>query len=290
MFRTEGEAVVVSSPGLAKAFSRFVRSRLTVVAALVLALYVLTFVFAPAIARFDPLSMSAGPRLYPPNTLNWMGTDEFGRDVYSRVVYGARIALTVGASAAFTAAIVGSALGLLAGYFGGLLDRLLSIVIDMIFAFPTTLLAIALAVFLSPSVKTVILAITVVQSPHFGRVIRGATISVKTLTYIEAARVSGAASTRIICHHIFPNVVAPLIVQLALSFSYAVLAESSLSFLGVGNPPPAPSWGAMLTGSYGYVEQAPWAAIFPGLAITLLILSCNVLGDGLRDFLDPARR
>jgi peptide/nickel transport system permease protein len=248
------------------------------------------FVFAPAIAPFDPLGMSAGPRLYPPNMLNWMGTDEFGRDVYSRVLYGARIAVTVGVSAAFMAAVIGSAMGILAGYFGGLLDRLLTIVIDMIFAFPTTLLAIALAVFLSPSMRTVILAITVVQAPHFGRVLRGASISAKTQLYIEAARVSGAAPARVIARHVFPNVAAPLIVQMALSFSYAVLAESSLSFLGVGNPPPAPSWGAMLTGAYGYVEQAPWAAVFPGLAITMLILSCNVLGDGLRDMLDPSRR
>jgi peptide/nickel transport system permease protein len=277
-------------PRIKTRLGRVFRSPLMVLAAVVIVLYCLAFLFAPGIARFDPLDMAAGPRLYPPNIMHWMGTDEYGRDVFSRVVYGARIALTVGASAALIAAVIGSLLGILAGYFGGILDRLLSIVIDMIFAFPATLLAIALAVFLSPSVRTVVLAITFVQSPHFGRVVRGATIGVKSQQYIEAARVSGASSARILSHHVFPNVVAPLIIQLALSFSYAVLAESSLSFIGVGNPPPAPSWGAMLTGAYGYAEQAPWAAIFPGLAITMLILSFNVLGDGLRDVLDPSRR
>src|SRR5207244_1246930 len=176
-------AAVPRLPRVNARLKRLIRSRLTVVAAAMIVLYCVAFLFAPGIARFDPLDMAAGPRLYPPNILHWMGTDEFGRDVFSRIVYGARIALTVGASAAMLAALIGSLLGILAGYFGGSLDRLLSIVIDMIFAFPGTLLAIALAVFLSPSVRTVVLAITVVQSPHFGRIIRGATMGVKAQQY-----------------------------------------------------------------------------------------------------------
>jgi peptide/nickel transport system permease protein len=189
---------------------------------------------------------------------------------------------------------LGSTIGLLGGYFGGLADRAVTTIIDLIFAFPTILLAIAVAAFLTgggmPPALPVIIALCVVQSPHFARVVRGATLAVKAQPFVEATRMLGASHRRVIRIHILPNVVAPLIVQFSLSFSYAILAESSLSFLGVGHPPPAPSWGAMLTGAYGYVERAPWAAFFPGLAITLLILGFNVLGDGLRDFFDPTRR
>jgi len=261
-----------------------------VLAAMVICLYVVAAALAPLIAPYDPLDMSAGPRLYPPNVVNWFGTDEFGRDIFSRALYGARIAFTVGIGAALAASIVGSIIGMLGGYFGGLVDRVVSMLVDLVFAFPTILLAIALAVFLSPKMETVILAIAFVQSPHFARVVRGTTLAVKEQPYVEAARVVGAQDYRILRLHILPGVIAPLIVQFALSFSYSVLAESSLSFLGVGNPPPAPSWGAMLTGAYGYVEQAPWAPLFPGLAITLLILGFNIMGDGLRDLLDPTRR
>lgn len=275
---------------LPSAVRRFLRHQPAVVAASLIGVYLVAAVFAPVLAPFDPLDMSAGPRLYPPNVVHWFGTDEFGRDVFSRVLYGARIAFIVGVTAALAAALVGSTVGMIAGYFGGLVDRLVTILIDLIFAFPTILLAIAVAVFLSPKMETVIIAISVVQSPHFARVVRGATLAVKAQTFVEAARVVGAPDGRILRLHILPNVVAPLIVQVALSFSYAILSESSLSFLGVGNPPPAPSWGAMLTGAYGYVEQAPWAAFFPGAAITLLILGINLMGDGLRDLLDPTRR
>jgi peptide/nickel transport system permease protein len=247
-------------------------------------------VFASLMAPYDPLDMSVAPRLYPPNIENFFGSDEFGRDIFSRIVYGSRIAFTVGTSAALLACVLGSAIGIAGGYMGGLADRIVTIVIDLVFAFPTILLAIAVAVFMGPSMQTVILAIAFVQAPHFGRVVRGAVLATKQHQYVESARTVGAGGGRIIWLHILPNIVTPISVQFALSFSYSVLSESALSFLGVGNPPPAPSWGAMLTGAYGYVEQAPWAAIFPGMAITLLILSVNVLGDGLQDLLDPTRR
>jgi peptide/nickel transport system permease protein len=281
---------VTAQRGVPRPLRRFLRHRPAVCAAAVIALYLVVALLAPVIAPYNPLDMAAGPRLYPPNVQHWFGTDEFGRDVFSRVVYGARIGFTVGASAALIAALVGSTIGLLGGYFGGPADRLMTIFIDLVFAFPTILLAIALTVFMGPSMQTVILAIAFVQSPHFARVVRGATLAVKAQLYVESARAVGAPHTRILRAHILPNVVSPLIVQGALSFSYGVLSESTLSFLGVGNPPPAPSWGAMLTGAYGYVEQAPWAAIFPGMAITLLILGVNVMGDGLQDLLDPTRR
>jgi len=276
--------------GLPRPIRRFLRHRPAVLAAALIGVYLLTALLAPVIAPYNPLDTSAGPRLYPPNVQNWFGTDEYGRDVFSRVVYGARIAFTVGVSAALIAALVGSTIGLLGGYFGGALDRVVTVGIDLVFAFPTILLAVALAVFMGSSMQTVILAIGFVQVPHFARVVRGATLAVRQQHFVEAARAVGAGSARVLRLHVLPNVLTPLIVQLALSFSYAVLSESTLSFLGVGNPPPAPSWGAMLTGAYGYVEQAPWAALFPGLAITLLILGINVMGDGLQDLLDPTRR
>jgi len=272
------------------AVRRFLRHRPAVFAGCVILTFALAAVLAPAIAAHDPLDMSAGPRLAPPSLSNWLGTDEFGRDILSRVIYGARIAFVVGVGAAAAAAAAGSLIGLLGGYLGGWVDRVVTGFIDLVFAFPTILLAIAVAVVLSPSMQTVIVALSFVQTPHFARVLRGATLAVKVQAYVEAARSLGASDWRIVLRHVLPNVMAPLIVQFALSFSYAVLAESSLSFLGVGNPPPAPSWGAMLSGAYGYVERAPWAAIFPGAAITLAILGFNLMGDGLRDLLDPTRR
>lgn len=270
--------------------ARFLHHRPAVLAGVIILVYTLVALFAPALAPYDPLDMSAGSRLQPPDGAYWFGTDEFGRDIFSRIVYGARIAFTVGVSAALVASIAGSTIGMLAGYLGGPVDRLVSMGIDLVFAFPTILLAIALAVFLNPRMETVILAIAFVQMPHFARVMRGATLAVKEQQYIEAAHAMGAPDLRVLRLYILPNVVAPLMVQFSLSFSYAVLAESSLSFLGLGNPPPSPSWGAMLTGAYGYVERAPWAAVFPGMAMTLLILGFNVMGDGLRDLLDPTRR
>lgn len=287
---TAWDSHALARRGLPPPLRRFLRHRPAVLASSLIAVYFVTALLAPAIAPYNPLDTSAGPRLYPPNVQNWFGTDEFGRDVFSRVVYGARIAFTVGVSAALIAAVVGSTIGMLGGYFGGLFDRAITIVIDLVFAFPTILLAVALAVFMGSSMQTVILAIACVQAPHFARVVRGATLAAKQLLFVESARAIGAGHARLLRLHVMPNVLTPLLVQLALSFSYSVLSESTLSFLGVGNPPPAPSWGAMLTGAYGYVEQAPWAALFPGLAITLLILGFNVMGDGLQDLLDPTRR
>ena len=291
---TTSEEFTPRQQGRMRALHRFGQHGPALVGAAVIGVYLITALLANVLAPYDPLDMSAGPRLAAPDARHWFGTDEFGRDVLSRVIYGARIAFTVGVFSASAAAILGSTIGVLGGYFGGLVDRAVTILIDLIFAFPTILLAIAVAVFLTgggmPPVLPVVIALCVVQSPHFARVVRGATLAIKAQPFVEAAHVLGASHRRIIRIHIVPNVVAPLVVQFSLSFSYAILAESSLSFLGVGHPPPAPSWGAMLTGAYGYVERGPWAAFFPGMAITLLILGFNVLGDGLRDFFDPTRR
>ena len=280
--------------GAGRAWRRFARHKPALVGAAVIFIYLLAALLADVVAPYDPLDMGAGSRLTGPDAAHWFGTDEYGRDVLSRVIYGARIAFVVGVLSATGAAVVGMLIGVLGGYFGGLLDRGVTMLIDLVFAFPTILLAIAVAAFLTggglPPAVPVIIALCVVQAPHFARVARGATMAIKAQPFVEAAQVLGGSHPRIIRSHIVPNVVAPLLVQFALSFSYAILAESSLSFLGVGHPPPAPSWGAMLTGAYGYVERAPWAAFFPGMAITLLILGFNILGDGLRDFFDPTRR
>jgi peptide/nickel transport system permease protein len=261
-----------------------------VVAATIVGIFGAAALFAPLIAIHDPLDQTVGPRLYPPNVVLWFGTDEFGRSVYSRVVYGTRIAFGVGLASAVVAGVAGSLLGLVGGYFGGVLDWASTIVVDLLYAFPTILLAIALAVVLGPSMQTVIVAIAIVQAPHFARIARGTTLQVRAQPYIESARAVGAGDLRTITRHVLPNIVPPLLVQMALCFSYAVLTESILSFLGVGNPPPAPSWGAMLNGAYGYLEQAPWASLFPGVAITLLILAFNILSDGIQELLDPTRR
>lgn len=280
--------------GPGRAWRRFARHKPALVGAALILVYLLAALLADVLAPYDPLDMSAGSRLSGPDAAHWFGTDEYGRDVLSRVIHGARIAFVVGVLSASGAAVVGMLIGVLGGYFGGLLDRGVTMLIDLVFAFPTILLAIAVAAFLTggglPPAVPVIIALCVVQAPHFARVARGATMAIKAQPFVEAAQVLGGSHPRIIRSHIAPNVVAPLLVQFALSFSYAILAESSLSFLGVGHPPPAPSWGAMLTGAYGYMERAPWAAFFPGMAITLLILGFNILGDGLRDFFDPTRR
>jgi ABC-type dipeptide/oligopeptide/nickel transport system permease subunit len=279
-----------STSSLRKSVRRFLRHRPAVFAACVVSVYVLAAVLAPLITPYDPLDMSAGRRLAPPDPGHWFGTDEFGRDVFSRLAYGARIALTVGIGSSAIALAIGGTIGILGGYIGGWADRIATMVIDMLYAFPALLLAIALAVFLNPSTQTVIIAISVVQTPHYARVTRGAVLAAKGLQYVEAARAVGATGRWIVLRHVLPNIRSPIVVQAGLSFSYAVLSESTLSFLGVGNPPPAPSWGAMLTGSYSYLQQAPWAAVFPGLAITMLILGMNLLSDGMQDLLDPTRR
>jgi len=290
----ERQPVAPRREGAGRAWRRFARHKPALVGAAVILVYLLAALLADVLAPYDPLDMGAGSRLTGPDAAHWFGTDEYGRDVLSRVIYGARIAFVVGVLSASGAAVVGMLIGVLGGYFGGLLDRGVTMLIDLVFAFPTILLAIAVAAFLTggglPPAVPVIIALCVVQAPHFARVARGATMAIKAQPFVEAAQVLGGSHPRIIRSHIAPNVVAPLLVQFALSFSYAILAESSLSFLGVGHPPPAPSWGAMLTGAYGYVERAPWAAFFPGMAITLLILGFNILGDGLRDFFDPTRR
>jgi len=258
-----------------------------------LALVVLFAVIAIVGSRVAPYGFSeqhVRDRLQPPGGAYVLGTDEFGRDILSRLLFGAAISFQVGVISVGISGVAGVLLGLVAGYRGGWLDAVLSLVMDVVFAFPAILLAIAIIAMLGSSLPNVMLAIGIVNTPTFMRVVRGSTLSLRRSTYVEAAISLGATTLRVLARHVFPNLAAPLIVLASLNFAFAVLAEASLAYLGLGNKPPSPSWGSMVSGSYGFLEIAPWAALFPGMAIALTVLGFNLLGDGVRDALDPRLR
>jgi len=266
------------------------RNPLTVAGALILALVALSATLAPVLAVPDPLQMNPQRLLEHPNRDHPLGTDEFGRDILSRVIWGARISLYVSASSVGMALLIGSTLGILAGLYGRLIDDLISRVLEVVFAFPAVLLALGIVGLLGPSVRNVIIAIGVVYTPVFGRLARATVLSARERDYVEAARGCGASDLRLVGRHLLPNITAPLIVQTSLSLSHAILAEASLSFLGLGTQPPAASWGTMINTGQRLIEFSPWVAVFPGLAIMLAVLAFNLLGDGLRDALDPRLR
>ncbi len=257
-------------------------------AAIVLAT-VLVAVAAPLLAAYDP-SSQASKRLLGPSLSHLMGTDELGRDTFARIVYGARVSLQVGAVAVGIAVVVGSVLGLLTGYYGGRVDDVLMRLVDIMFAFPGVMLAIVISGLLGPSRNNAMIAIGIVYAPAFARVVRGAVLGVKAEPYVEAARVIGASNGRMLRWHVLPNITAPLIVLVSVYLSQAILSEAALSFLGLGTQPPEPSWGGMLNAARQYMELSPWMAVFPGLAIMLVVMGFNFLGDGLRDVLDPRLR
>jgi peptide/nickel transport system permease protein len=249
--------------------------------------YVIVALFANILAPYSPIEQHAKDRLQAPNATYWLGTDEFGRDILSRLMHGATNSLRVAILSVVFACALGTALGMVAGYTGGLFDNVIMRVMDLFFAFPAILLALTIVAALGPGVGNTILAIAVVYTPIFARVARGPVLSLKQMEFVEAARATGDRSPRILLRHILPNAVAPIIVQLSLALSWAMLTEAGLSFLGLGTIPPSPSWGSMLSDSRKMMEIAPWMAIFPGLAIMLGVLGFNLLGDGLRDALDP---
>jgi len=269
---------------------RLARHPLALAGLAILALLLLVALLAPLIPLDDPLQMSHADLFQGPSLRHPFGTDEFGRDLLSRIVWGARVSLAVSTISVALALAAGSALGILAGFRGGLLDDVICRLLEIVFAFPTILLALGIVGLLGPSTSNVVLALSVVYTPVFARLARATVLAVKQREYVEAARVCGASDVRIVRRHVLPNVAAPLIVQASVSLSFAVLAEASLSFLGLGTQPPDPSWGAMVSSGQRLIEFSPWVVVFPGAAIMLLVLAFNLLGDGLRDALDPRLR
>ncbi len=252
----------------------------------IFAILVLSALFAPWLAPHDPNKLSIAHRLQPPSGVNYFGTDGFGRDIFSRVLFAGRVSLSVGFGVAVLASLFGVALGLVGGFFRRL-DTPVSRVIDAMMAFPDILLAIALVAALGASIVNVVLALSIVYAPRIARVIRAATLVIRELTYVEAARALGVSTWRILVNHILRNVASPIIVQATFVFAYAMLAEAGLSYLGVGVDASTPTWGTMINEGSQYVGRADWIIVFPGIAITLCVLSLQVAGDGLRDALDP---
>jgi peptide/nickel transport system permease protein len=263
------------------------RSKLAFAGLLIILALIFLAIFGPTIAPYNPNKINVRDRSVAPTFSHLFGTDDRGRDVLSRVLYGARVSLKVGVIAVGISATIGTFLGAISGYFRGWLDEVIMRLTDILFAFPAILLAIAIMAMLGPSASNAMIAIGVVYTPIFARITRASVLSVREEVFVEAARASGAGPARIITHHIMPNVLAPIIVETTLSLAFAILAEAALSFLGLGTPPPEPSWGRMLSEGRDFMQDAPWMGFFPGLAIILAVMGFNFFGDGLRDALDP---
>jgi len=279
----------VESP-MRRALRRLKRRKGAVVGLVVIAQFVILAVFAQWIAPYDPAAQSWTSVRKAPTAAHWFGTDDVGRDVLARVIYGARASLLAGVISVAIALAIGVPLGMIAGYLGGFIDALISRITDAMLACPFLILAIALAAFLGPSLGNAMIAIGVTTTPIFVRLTRGQVMSVKVEDYVEAARAVGNPHWRIALVHILPNVAPALIVQATLAIAAAIIAEASLSFLGLGQQPPAPSWGSMLYSAQRFLVNQPWMAVWPGLAIFLTVLSFNLVGDGLRDAFDPRQR
>jgi len=266
---------------------RFFTNKLGLTGTIIVGVVLIIAVGAPWIAPYEPAAQSTGDPLSPPSRSHWFGTDELGRDILSRVVYAARIAVLVGMLSTFLAAAVGIPIGLITGYYGGWLDSIVMRVTDAWLAFPIMVLALAISAAMGPGLTNAIIAIAFVSIPGYIRLARGQTLVVKAREFIEAARVIGQINAVILYRYVLPNISSVLIVQASLTTASAILTESALSFLGVGVMPPNPSWGAMLSNAQPFLSRAPWMAIAPGASIFLLVMGINLAGDGLRDALDP---
>ncbi len=279
-------AETIETPGR-RAWRRLKQRKGAMVGLAVIVIVVLAAILAPWIAPYDPIQQSWSAVRKAPSAAHWFGTDEVGRDVLARILYGARASLLAGVVSVAIAIGIGVPVGLFAGYLGGIADAVVSRLTDAMLACPFLILAIALAAFLGPSLSNAMIAIGVTATPIFVRLTRGQVLSTKSEDYVEAARAVGNPHWRIAVRHILPNVLPQLLVQATLTVATAIIAEASLSFLGLGQQPPAPSWGSMLNSAQRFLANAPWMAIFPGLAIFVTVLSFNLLGDGFRDALDP---
>ncbi|MCJ8518595.1 peptide/nickel transport system permease protein [Pseudorhizobium tarimense] len=284
--------IATSPPGKsegAKFMRRFLKRKTVVIGVSVLAVFILLAVLAPLIAPYSPSKLSIVNRLKPPSEIYWFGTDEFGRDIFSRTIYAGRLSLLVGAAVVLLSAAIGVTLGLLAGFFKRL-DTPIARLIDAMMAFPDILLAIALVAALGPSLTTVIIALAIVYAPRLARIVRASTLVIRELPYVEAAQALGISTFHIMTRHVLRNLVSPILVQGTFLFASAMLAEAGLSFLGLGVSPEVPTWGTMIAAGRQYIGQADWMTLFPGFAIILAVLSLQMVGDGLRDMLDPKLR
>jgi len=263
---------------------------LSVVAALVVVLIVVAATFPGAIAPHGYEDMSLRERLQPPNLHHLLGTDNFGRDVLSRLIYGARVSVYIGLVAVVIASTVGVSMGVVSGFYGGLVDTVLMRMVDVMLSFPSILFALVLITLLGPSVISLVITMGIIYSPRMARLARAGTLSVKTEAYVESARAIGVPNARLLLRYILPNIIGPLVVQASLLLPIAILVEATLSFLGLGVQPPTPSWGAMLSAGRAYMEIAPWLTVFPGVAIAVIVLSVNLLGDAAQDWANPRLR
>jgi peptide/nickel transport system permease protein len=274
----------------AEVFSALIKNRLALVSLVILILLVIAAVLGERIAPYGPTEINIQERLSPPSGEHPFGTDQLGRDILSRVMLGSRISLQVGFISVTIALVGGVVLGLVAGFYGRLIDDVIMRGMDILFAFPAILLAIAVLAILGPGIGNAMIAIGIVYIPIFARITRASVLSVREEVYVRAARSLGASDFRLIGKHVLPNVMAPIIVQTSVSLAFAILSEAALSFLGLGAPRPTPAWGLMLAEGRGFIQQAWWMAFFPGMAILLTVLAFNLLGDALRDALDPRQK
>lgn len=268
-------------------YSSIGQNKAALVGGIIILLYISMTILAPVLAPYDPYAIDLKEKLQSPSFAHWMGTDDKGRDILSRILYGSRLSLAVGFSSVAFGAFFGILLGLIAGYYGKWVDTIISRCLDVMLAFPGILLALAIISALGPSLLNVTIAVGVFSIPLFARIVRGSTMEIKQLEYIDAIRTLGANDFIIIFRHIFPNILSPIIVQGSMRLATAILSAAGLSFLGLGAQPPSPEWGAMLSSGRDFIFSAPYMAIFPGIMISILVLGFNLFGDGLRDALDP---
>lgn len=273
-----------------RSVSRVLRNPLSLTGLFVILGLILTALVAPWVAPYDPLKTNISKRLEPPSTEHPFGTDQLGRDVLSRVLYGARISLRIALLTALIATSIGAPLGIVSGYFGGWVDNLLMRLTDMFMAFPRLILAMAIAAALKPTLENVVLAISLAAWPAYARLARSVTLAIREETYIEAARALGASHTRILRRHILPGVISPVTIQVSLDMGGIILTAAGLGFIGFGAQPPTPEWGLMIAEGRNYIPNQWWLSLFPGLAISIVVLGFNLLGDGIRDLLDPRMR
>ena len=269
---------------------RFRHHRVGMIGAVIIGVLIITAIFGPTIAPHEPNFMDFSSAFGSPSLKHPLGTDDFGRDTLSRIIYGARVSLLVGLAAVGIAAPLGTLLGMVAGYSTRFIDEVIMRAMDVLFAFPAILLALAIMAILGKGFINAMIAIGIVYIPIFARIARGAVLSVKNEEFVTVARALGARDSEILSRHIFPNILAPIIVEISLSLSFAILAEAALSFFGLGTQPPNPSWGRMLSEGREFYHQSAWLSIFPGLAIMITVIGFNFVGDGLRDVLDPRLR